>query len=265
MKFYELFKDIEDLNIDNIQKLDIYDGIFAELYEDLSGIYKDELEIYLRNAYITNGKVLELACGNGRITMELAKSGLDVIGIDYSKDMLSILENKVKKSNRKVKNNVTLYQGDIFNLDIKEDFSLVILPATTICLFLDDLNKIAEVFNYLYNKLPSGGRFVFDYICESKNFKEGHISRFTKSTEDSKQITIWQEFRNKVDGRAIMNFYTEKITKEKTERFLGHTDKRIVSDAIIKEVISMTNFKVIEEIETNNDLVGNVKYIVLEK
>lgn len=265
MKFYGIFKEIENLNIDNIQKLDIYEGVFAEFYEDLSGIYPEELEIYLRNAYATNGKVLELACGNGRITLEMAKNGIEVVGVDYSKDMLDILDKKLKKSSRKIRNNVTFYQGDVFNLDIKEDFSTVILPATTICLFVDDVNRIAGVFNYLYDKLPSGGRFVFDYICESKNFKEEHVSIHTKEAEGSKQFTMFQEFRNEVEGRAIMNFYTERITGETTERFLGHTDKRVVSDELIKEIISKTDFKVIEEIETGNPLVGNVKYIILEK
>lgn len=265
MEFYGVFKNIENLNIDNIQKLDIYEGIFAEFYEDLSGIYPEELEIYLRNAYATNGKVLELACGNGRITVEMAKNDIEIIGVDYSDDMLAILDKKLKKMNRRVRNNVTFYQGDVFNLDIKEDFSLVILPATTICLFIDDIDKISKVFNYLYHKLPSGGRFVFDYICQSKNFIESHISIHTKEDKETKQFTMWQEFRSEVEGRAIMNFYTERISGETTERFLGHTDKRIVSDELIKEIISRTDFKVIEEIETGNPLVGNVKYVVLEK
>lgn len=265
MEFYGIFKEIENLHIDNIQKLDIYEGVFADFYEDLSGTNPEELDIYLRNACATNGKVLELACGNGRITLEIAKNGIEVIGVDYSNDMLAILERKLKKSGRKVRNNVTFYQGDVFNLDIEEDFSTVILPATTICLFVDDTDKIVEVFKYLYNKLPVGGRFVFDYICESKSFNEDHISIHTKEVEGVKQFTMWQEFRSKVEGRAIMNFYTERINGETTERFLGHTDKRIVSDELIKKIISRTDFKVIEEIETGNALVGNVKYIVLEK
>lgn len=265
MKFYGFFKELEDLDINNIKKLDIYEGVFAEFYEDLSQIYPEELEIYLRNAYATNGKVLELACGNGRVTMELAKNNLEVIGIDYSMDMLNILDKKLNSSNRRVKKNVTFYQGDIFNLDIKEDFSLVILPATTICLFVDDIDRISRVFNYLYNKLPIGGRFVFDYICESKSKNCEKINSHVIDKDGAKQFTIWQEFRNEVDGRAIMNFYTERIIGENTERFLGHTDKRIISDELIKQIIAKTNFKVIEEIDTDNPLVGNVRYMVLEK
>ena len=39
-------------------------------------------------------KVLELACGTGRIAIPLAEHGLEVTGIDYSEPMLSLARSK---------------------------------------------------------------------------------------------------------------------------------------------------------------------------
>jgi len=39
-------------------------------------------------------KILELACGTGRIAIPLAEHGLEVTGIDYSEPMLSLAKAK---------------------------------------------------------------------------------------------------------------------------------------------------------------------------
>lgn len=267
MQYFGIFKQLNDLEIDELIRSDIYNGYFAEFYEYLSKeINNEEIEIYLKNAYIKEGNVLELACGNGRITLELARRGGKVIGIDNSSDMLQILQRKIKKSNLKVKKNITWYNQDVFNLDIKEEFNLVILPATTICLFIDEIENIGRLFNYIYEKLPVGGRVVFDYIYEYKNQEnETPVQIITKESQGIKEFIMWQEFKNFTPGRAIMNFYAEKIENDNTSRYLGHTDKAIISEETIDNLISKTKFKKIETISTDNKLVGNVKYIVLEK
>lgn len=38
--------------------------------------------------------VLDLACGTGSLSMELARRGCDVIGVDISEDMLSVARGK---------------------------------------------------------------------------------------------------------------------------------------------------------------------------
>jgi ubiquinone/menaquinone biosynthesis C-methylase UbiE len=216
MEYFGMFKQLEDLKMDKLSKSDIYEGYFAELYEDLSkDIDNEEIDIYLKNAFITDGHVLELACGNGRITLELAKRGVKVIGIDNSSDMLRILDGKIKKSSIKVNKNITWHKQDMFNLEVKEEFNLVILPATTICLFLDDIDKIASVFNYIYERLPIGGRMIFDYIYEYINQEsESNVQIITKDRHGIKEFIMWQEFKNHVPGRAIMNLYAEKIEND---------------------------------------------------
>jgi ubiquinone/menaquinone biosynthesis C-methylase UbiE len=79
-----------------------YEGVgslFVEAYDAFSsasgaGISGD-VAFYERIARDTGGRVLELACGTGRITLPLAQAGLRVTGVDRSEAMLAIARHKL--------------------------------------------------------------------------------------------------------------------------------------------------------------------------
>ena len=71
-------------------------GVFAEFYDRLTtdvayGSWAD----YLLSLFEKHGRgrpetLLDLACGSGSLSLELASRGVDVIGVDGSEDMLSL-------------------------------------------------------------------------------------------------------------------------------------------------------------------------------
>ena len=54
----------------------------------------DDVGFYVGLCAPSRGPVLELGCGNGRILLELARHGIDAIGIDASAGMLAELRRK---------------------------------------------------------------------------------------------------------------------------------------------------------------------------
>ena len=54
-----------------------------------------DIPFYLEYAKKLNGKILELGCGTGRVSIELAKNGYFVTGLDLSESMLEIYKNKL--------------------------------------------------------------------------------------------------------------------------------------------------------------------------
>ena len=80
---------------------------FAEVYDEfMSDIPYDEWVCYIQKIwekYSAKPKlVAELGCGTGNITERLANLGYDMIGIDYSENMLSKARQKAKDNEKNI-------------------------------------------------------------------------------------------------------------------------------------------------------------------
>jgi SAM-dependent methyltransferase len=99
--------------------------------------------------------VLDLACGTGSMTLELARRGYDMIGIDGSEDMLS------EAFGRTSGQNVLLLQQDMRSFELYGT-----VGAVTCC--LDSLNyllgdgELSKCFSLVHNYLDPNGLFLFD-------------------------------------------------------------------------------------------------------
>ena len=68
-------------------------GAFAAFYDRLTGdVDYAGLAAYLRDVFLRHrgslpATVLDLACGSGSLSLELAAGGAEVIGVDASEDM----------------------------------------------------------------------------------------------------------------------------------------------------------------------------------
>ena len=75
----------------------LYDNYrLAEFYDDMYN-YDDDFELW--KEYIKPGmRILELACGSGRLTKLIVENVNDVIvdELDYSKEMLELLKAKIE-------------------------------------------------------------------------------------------------------------------------------------------------------------------------
>ena len=69
-------------------------------------------------------KVLDIGCGSGRITIELAKRGAHVVGVDSSQSMLEIASSVAKKCG--VENRCSFIRDDFLNHTFNEDFHISI-------------------------------------------------------------------------------------------------------------------------------------------
>ena len=84
-----------------------------------------DVEFYLRQAEVTGGPVLELACGTGRVTLPLCDAGLDVTGLDRSEHMLRVARSKLReRSGRTPK----LVRGDMARFHLHRTFRLILIP-----------------------------------------------------------------------------------------------------------------------------------------
>lgn len=94
----------------------------------------DEVEFYLDLMRRADGPVLEVGVGTGRIAIPAAKEGVEVFGVDFSREMLAVAEAKARAA-APLPGGLTLLEGDMRRLDLgRKDFALVTIPARTLLL-----------------------------------------------------------------------------------------------------------------------------------
>jgi SAM-dependent methyltransferase len=118
------------------------------------------------------GPVLELGCGTGRIALELASEGVEVVGVELSPSMLDFARRKSEAAGIAV----TWALGDIRSFDLARTFPLVLLPYNTLNHLLD-LDSIRRCFATVRRHLDPGSRFVVDTFQPSLSFLGGESAR----------------------------------------------------------------------------------------
>lgn len=78
------------------------------------------------------GKALELGCGSGRLLLQLLEEGHDVEGMEFSADMINLLEETAKERSLSPK----IYHADVLEpLDLESKYRSFLIPAFTLQLF----------------------------------------------------------------------------------------------------------------------------------
>lgn len=99
-------------------------------------------------------KILDLACGHGRHTIELKKRGFNIDGLDFSNYLLKKAENRAKKEGLRI----NFYKQDIHSINLKIKYDKIFLFFSEFGLF--DAN---EVLKNISKILKINGLLLLDY------------------------------------------------------------------------------------------------------
>lgn len=172
----------------------IYD---PKIYDKMNN-FDIDFDFYYELTKAYSGKVLELCCGTGRLTIPLKEKGVDICGVDFTRNMLDEAKRKSSLKNLEI----DFILGDMKNLHLpnyeKEKFDMIFIPFNSLqnTYTIDDVNK---VFSSVRKYLKDDGVFVFDIFNPSihflvegeKSFRE--IKRF--SLEDGQNIIIKEKIK----------------------------------------------------------------------
>jgi len=152
-----------------------------EFYDITFGDLKDDIPFYTHQAKAANGKILEVACGSGRVYLELLKEGLDVYGIDISEKMLSALKEKAEAL--KLRPKVQL--ADMRNFTMKQKFALITIPARS---FLHNLTIDAQLstLNCCRNHLANNGKLAINFFYPNREVIAKTYGREIRKSLDTK-------------------------------------------------------------------------------
>jgi SAM-dependent methyltransferase len=135
--------------------------VYEELAEFYDLVYSDQydLEFYLREARNARGPVLEVACGTGRILLKLLQEGIDVTGVDLSKNMLGILGKKARSLGLKP----DVHQADMCDFRLPRKFKLIILPYRSFMHLRSDEDRRKALLNFKDHLEPDGRLILHTY------------------------------------------------------------------------------------------------------
>lgn len=137
--------DIERIYADAL----LYDQEFAERVDDVC---------YYRNlALKAEGTVLEIACGTGRLTIPIAESGKEIVGIDLVASMLE----RAKENSRAMKQRIEFRLQDCRHFSLERKYNLIFCAANAMQHLLDQ-EDVLHFLEAVKNHLTAGGLFVFE-------------------------------------------------------------------------------------------------------
>ncbi|MCZ6571593.1 MAG: class I SAM-dependent methyltransferase [Planctomycetota bacterium] len=126
----------------------------------------------------TEGPVVELGVGNGRILIEAARQGKHVIGVDCSTGMLELCRSRAAQAG--VADKLTLIQADFRDFELAEPAALISIPFHSIG-HLVTLDDKRAALTHIHSQLRPGGRLVFDHFVYDPKLAAQHRSPVFRS------------------------------------------------------------------------------------
>ena len=112
---------------------------------------------YVEEVTKRGGRALELGCGTGRIAIPIAKSGIEITGLDLSASMLALARRKAAEEGVSIE----FIEADMRFLDLGTRFSTILIPGNSL-LHLLTIEDLRLCLNGVRRHLAPGGRLVFD-------------------------------------------------------------------------------------------------------
>lgn len=228
---------------------DNYYNNFSYYYDDLTKNvdYKKRAsyfhEIIKKFNGNTSGILLDLACGTGSISEEMAKLGYDVIGTDISDGMLNIALDKKFDSDL----NIQYLKQDMRNLDMfgTIDNTLCVLDSLNHLPTLEDIN---QTFNRVSLFAEPNGLFIFDMNTPYKHREV--LSNNVYIYETDNVFCAWENYynqnskNNQVD--ITLNFFEygendsyQRYTEEFSEWAYDTQDILNILDSVGLKLLAM--------------------------
>jgi ubiquinone/menaquinone biosynthesis C-methylase UbiE len=223
---------------------------FAQIYDELINsdidykAWASSILCICKENNINMESYLDLACGTGNLTVEIASEFKNIFAVDLSSEMLSQAEMKMRKAQIKVR----LVCQDICELNLINDFNLI-----TCC--LDSSNYILEEENFkkylvgVYNLLKNDGLFIFDINSYYK--LTNVLGNNTYNYDNDDVVYIWENYlENDIVDMSLTFFVKEG---QVYRRFDEHHSERAYTEEYIENLLKEIGFKIVKKMDKYED------------
>ncbi len=206
----------------------------------------------------TPQRVLELACGSGRIGLELLRGPGNFLleGLDISADMLKAYARKLEREAETMQQRVKLHEGDMcdYQLEHKGQFDLILLPFNSIT-HLYEIEQQLETFRNTYDHLAPGGRFVIDTFLPDIDYLSNALNRpsnvyledeIVSPEEDFTMLLYSSRKYDQIEQTQHITWTHEKFFEEtgENERYLTKLDMHIFFPRELQLLFLVSSFAI---------------------
>lgn len=133
---------------------------WARFYDSIYSYVREDIPFYVSEAKKSGGPVLELGCGTGRVTIPVARAGVDIVGLDNSNAMLDAAKRKISRIEGR-HGQIDLRMGDMRRFDLGHAFPLIVIPFRGFLELLTVEDQI-ECLTSVKCHLSPDGRLIFN-------------------------------------------------------------------------------------------------------
>ncbi|NRT70893.1 class I SAM-dependent DNA methyltransferase [Clostridium beijerinckii] len=224
---------------------------FANIYDEL--IYEDinydkvadKIINICRENNLKFEDYLDLACGTGNVSINVAKYFKTVYAVDLSDDMLNVAFDKFKKNKIKAK----VICQDMCELSLNKRFDLItsVLDSTN---YITEDEDLLDYFSNVYEHLKENGIFIFDINSYYKLSTVLGNNIYTYSSEE-----IFYTWENSFEDDVLNMFLTffVKTENELYKKFEEEHFERAYKESYIEDILKKCNFRIINKFSGYSD------------
>lgn len=211
-----------------------YDSI-APFYDIEHARFDEDLDMYRNFAELCGGKILELACGSGRLLLPLASEGYTLTGVDTSAAMLDLARRELEKAG--TVHHCQLVQQDMCMLQLPDKFRLAMIALGSFGHIITRRQQ-QQALTAIRRHLSMGATFVLDISNEDARYME-HLSG-----QMLHQGTWQQE-----DGSYVTHFLSPASANTQHLLELTHFYDVYQQGQAVQRTVSQTNLYLFERNE----------------
>lgn len=229
------------------QEMNEFDHI-ASFYDTMYSGRKDDVNFYVNLSKDIGGPVLECGCGTGRVLLPIAKSGLEIWGIDGSRAMLDVANTKLTRLKPEIQTRIHMSHQDMRDFHLKQSFSLCIVPFRAF-LHLLTIEDQEKALGQMHKHLKRNGILVLDIFAPSYKLlaDESATIRIGEklNPETGQNFTIMDHVRYEHDRQLIHveRFYEEVGESGQVIRKVMHFSLRYIFRYEMQVLLEKNGFK----------------------
>ncbi len=216
-----------------------YDSVNSDIdYSSWAEFIKKIIE---KNEKTKSELVLDLGCGTGRMTLELARLGYDMTGVDISTEMLDLARDSAEKAGYKDK--ILLLCQDIRDFELYGTVDVTVSCLDTLN-HLTDTKSLMRCLSLVHNYLIPDGLFIFDVNGKHK-FENAYSDKSYVMEEDG-CVCVWQNLYNPINN--LCDFYITLFSENSDGSYTRYDDiqrERMYTLRSIKNALKRAGFEFI--------------------